>query len=262
MVSKAKPFIYIAALRRTGSTVISEALTLLPYSFIFREPKLCAGRFKLKPGDNERFGVYGIDLEVYKARWMAQKDRSVLEGFKYELLPKVTRDGLQVGVKEIVHRRWREYFKHFPNMKIVLTARDPRDIYISVYHRAKQGLGRYAQGLFPSQLAKELMQEFEHQLEMVEVTDCLKVKYESFCTDPSTFELIKTFTGSEIPNVGEVGHFNATNPKRRHEADLHGEQITMKRVNRWKTEKDQTLLHEAQKTFDMMTEYCEFWGYE
>ena len=44
----------------------------------------------------------------------------------------------QVGVKEIHHDGWRKYIQYFPEMKILLTGRDPRDIYISLFYRVKK----------------------------------------------------------------------------------------------------------------------------
>jgi len=43
-----KPFIYIAALPRSGSTVLSEFLTQLPQAFIFHEPRFASGEAAFK----------------------------------------------------------------------------------------------------------------------------------------------------------------------------------------------------------------------
>ncbi len=45
------PFIYIAGMRRTGTTLLSELLTSSPYSFIFREPHIGKNTFRVKPDD-------------------------------------------------------------------------------------------------------------------------------------------------------------------------------------------------------------------
>jgi hypothetical protein len=60
-----RPFVFIASLRRTGSTVLSEALTELPYSFIFREPRLDMNWFNLKPSDAAQLKELGIDLVAF-----------------------------------------------------------------------------------------------------------------------------------------------------------------------------------------------------
>lgn len=138
------PFVYIASLRRTGSTVLAEALTRLPYSFIFPEPQLCRGRFKIREENAALFEEGHDDISAFQRRhgrssWLsAIKARltgtnpSLVDAFKRELLPRLTDCVMQIGVKEIHHEGWRNYTASFPDTRIVLTARDPRDIYIVV----------------------------------------------------------------------------------------------------------------------------------
>ena len=161
-----RPFIYIASLRRTGSTVLSEALTLFPYCFILREPRFGENRFAIKPGDLERFANYGIDIIGMKKRWLDNKRGSFIEAFKYELVPQLSSCLIQIGVKEIRHEGWREWFHHFPEMRILLTGRDPRDIYISLYYRVKSGKGNWSGEYSPESVAEDLKKEFKRQIEM------------------------------------------------------------------------------------------------
>lgn len=257
-----KPFIYIASLRRTGSTVLSEALTLFPYSFIFREPNLGKDKFYVKKKDAEMFEKYGIDLEAFKSNWSGNKQGYAIEAFRRELIPLLASRVRQVGVKEIHHKGWRKYIQYFPKMKILLTGRDPRDIYISLHYRIKGGKGNFSGTFCPNTVADDLNIEFKRQLEMHRETACLKIKYEDLCTDEKYFDKITAFVESEIPRIGAVGSFNALNPKRQDEYELHGDSITSKRVGRWHLESDKNLVNEAQSTFDLMPEYCEFWDYE
>ena len=256
-----KPFIYIAALRRTGSTVLSEALTLAPYSFIFREPGLGVGVFKVKSNDAEFFIKHGIDLYVFQKEVAKINPKSTVEYFYEKLLPKL--DGLisQVGIKEIQHKHWEKVFRLFPDMKVILTARNPMDIYISHYNRVLNDKGKF-RDLEPKGVATHLNEQFQKQLEMFEAADCMKVRYEDFCTNPSVYNEVKSFVSSGIPQIGAVGSFNTGNPKRVEEYELHKDSITDKRVNRWQHEKDENILRDARKVFNLMAEYCKFWGYE
>ena len=267
----ARPFIYIASLRRTGSTVLSEALTRFPYSFIFREPQFGQNRFALKNSDAALFLEHGIDLAAVRKQWRLQAKLRRLFGrqpedymvaaLHDELLPQLLRCVPQVGVKEIRHSGWKSYQRHFPDMKIVLTGRDPRDIYLSLHDRLKRGRGGWVGPYTPQTLAADLNREFQHQRAMGEMK-CLKVKYEDLCTNPALPEQIKSFVDSPIPDSGAIGSFNATNPLRTDEYAVHGDRITDRRVNRWKTEEDQKLVQETQETFDRMSEYCDFWDYK
>lgn len=262
-----RPFIYIAGLRRSGSTVLSEALTALPYSFIFREPRVAENRFSVHDSDAELFAQYGIDLLDFERRWWSKR-KLIPEAFKNELLPQLLTLIGQIGVKEIRHDRWRRLFRLFPEMKILLTARDPRDIYLSLYYKVKNdnvtwsGICSPAGDFCAEAVAEGLNREFREQLAMFETTACLKVKYEDFCTQPALFEQVKAFVGSAIGRVGEVGTFNSANPMRLNEYELHGNAITGQRLQRWKNEPDEALRTQAQRTFDLMPEYCRFWNYE
>lgn len=261
-----KPFIYIAALRRTGSKVLSEALTLAPYSFIFREPGLARGIFKIKPKDVEIFKNYGIELLDFQQKMSEIKskydNRRAMEYFKKELLPELLRAFPQIGIKEIHHKYWKNVYKSFPDMKVIITGRDPRDMYLSTYYksleRKEKGKDEINVGgeFNPQNIVQNLKEDFEYQMEMFNTTRCLKVKYEDFCTDRKVLEQIKTFVESDIQTIGVIGQLSL------YDHLVHGYEITDKRVYRWKYETNKQLLLEAQEVFDNLKDYCRFWGYE
>lgn len=253
-----KPFIYLASLRRTGSKVLSEALTLPPYSFIFREPRLGSRKFRVRPVDVEIFSKHGIDLQTFAQRLSVVKGDLAVECFKNEFLPALQQVFPQIGIKEIRHKRWRKIHRAFPNMKVVLTGRDPRDIYLSLCHKAVERKKAIEVGgpLTPANVAENLKQEFKHQMEMFRSLPCCKVRYEDFCTDSRVFRSIKAFVGSDIPDMGIIGQLS------KYDNLVHGHRVTDMRVYRWKNEPDEGLCSEAQEVFDLLGDYCEFWGYE
>jgi len=261
MMNRERPFVYIASLRRTGSTALSEALTLLPYCFIFREPNLGRDRFSMKAGDAEIFMKYGIDLLGFKEKWSGRQRKFLLDAFKKELIPQIGSHIAQIGVKEIRHEGWRKYLKQFPEMKVLLTARDPRDIYISLHYRVKSGKGKWTGEYSAERVVEDLKREFGYQKEMFGKADCLKVRYEDLCKNPSVIDNVRRFICSKAPSIGMIGAFNAKNPNRIEEFEVHGNSITQKRINRWRWEMDKALVAEAQKVFSLMCEYNEFWGY-
>jgi len=157
---------------------------------------------------------------------------------------------------------WQNYVRHFPNMKTIITSRNPRDIYISMYKRYHQKTLQWHDPFTPQTVAQFLTTQFDMQLGLRGATDSFLVRYEDFCTDPSVFTNIKLFVNSPLSKTGDVGSFVATQPRRKSEHYIHGGQITMKRVERWKSETDSHLLADAHKLFDLMPQYCEFWKYE
>ena len=56
------PLIYIAALLRTGSTLLSELLSQIPHSFIIHEPHLGKNYFALQEIDAETLRSAGIEV--------------------------------------------------------------------------------------------------------------------------------------------------------------------------------------------------------
>ena len=96
---------------------------------------------------------------------------------------------------------------------------------------------------------------------MFETGKAMLVRYEDFCKYPSTtlFDM-KEFVNSPIQD-GNVGGFLSNNPKRIGEYKIHGNEVTDSRVCRWKQEKNQKLVKQANRFYELMKDYRIFWGY-
>jgi len=256
-----KPLIYIAALRRTGSTLLCELLSSIPYAFIFNEPNFADNLFVPRTREREALACHGVDLVAFSRRWSGVKRPLLFRAFRKELLPQLQQVVAQVGVKEIFHKHWRRYLRAFPDMRIVLTARDPRDIYISLYHRHRRGEAIWEGPFGPREVAASLNAEFLRQQEMAATIATLKVRYEDLCLDPTIVEQVKLFTESEVPDFGEVGAVTRDDPRRSREYKVHGDRITDQRVARWRREEDPALRRQAEECHARMPEYGEYWGY-
>jgi len=267
------PFIYISALTRTGSTVLSEMLTQVPYAFIFREPHIGKNYFAVERYDIKVFKSCGIDLERFikyrlpiafflrRLRVFGYRQDYMVQTFQQYLLPRLYQHIMQIGVKEISHQGWGNYVRHFPEMKVIMMGRDPRDIFLSSYKRLEIKGVNSENNLSPDKLSAKLNEQFEMQLELRDNTDCLVVRYEDICLDQSIFEIIKKFVDSPIPSIGQIGQFNIHHPIRIYEYQLHGDKLSSKSVQRWKREPDLELVEEAHQVFESMPEYTNFWGY-
>lgn len=125
------PFIYIASLPRTGSTLVSEILTRLPYSFILHEPHLGKNYFAFQDNDQAKLRPYNVDLAQFskyrlpvaflfrRLRVLGYRPDYMVRAFKEKLLSQLTKI-IQIGVKEIKHAGWQNYVQHFPDMKVIL----------------------------------------------------------------------------------------------------------------------------------------------
>jgi hypothetical protein len=278
-----RPTVFIAALPRTGSTLLAELLTSLPTSFVFREPGLARGECKIKPDDAERFAPLGIDLNAFAHN--AAKPRGVLRrtpselvsAFASDLLPALRRIVGQIGIKEVDLAGWERYLQHLPDIRVVLLGRDPRDVYLSLADRTKMGFGFAGErgsepgaGGFPidpERAAAHINGQFTHQRALADRcaadgVPTLKLTYEQLVTDPEIFETVRTFTDSPLTEPGDAGALNATNPRRRHEADLHDGAVTTRRLERWRQlATTDPARGGAEATFALLDDYNAFWGY-
>lgn len=269
------PFIYISSLNRTGSTLLSEALTLLPYAFILHEPHLGKNYFALQENDVAQLKTYDVDLPKFvryrlklafmlrRLRWAGYRQDYIICAFRSNILPQMLSQIQQIGVKEIRHMGWQNYVRHFPNMRVVMTGRDPRDIYISMYYKwIKNNSLHWHRPFTPLDVADDLNKEFCYQLELYNATESYCVTYEKLCTDPNIIDEIRSFVQSPIPKIGTIGGFVSTHPKRVNEFELHGNEISVQRVQRWRYETNEELLDQAFELSALMPEYREFWEYD
>ena len=261
-----RPFIYIAALRRSGSTLLSELLTDFPRAFIFREPGFARGRYELKQDDAERFATLGIDLPALASSRLARTPASRLVGsFRRRVVDAAPPSVEQIGVKEIRHEHWQRYADAFPDLRAIVLGRDPRDIYLSMLDRQRKGVGLLKdESLTPHRAAELLTEEFDHQRDILRALPpdrTMTITYERLCTDQTAVGEILAFADSPLNQPGQAGGFNERNEQRKDEAAVHGGAVTTRRVERWRDETDTRRRDLAEQLFGIMTDYAAFWRY-
>lgn len=269
------PFVYISALMRTGSTLTSEIVTELPYAYIFREPHIGKNDFQLKPGDAELIqGQFGLDLPKLlgwrrklafvqrRLRVFHYRQDFMVRVLKERILPRLHAGNIQIGVKEITHQGWQNYYRHFPDMKVIMLGRDPRDIYLSmVYRRQSEGAYKKYDLASPVAIAQVLNAQFQLQKALYEQAGGLLVTYEDLSHNEQIPWQILDFIESPLAGPGEVGMFLRKHPQRLKEYAQHEGKITQSSRQRWQSEPDDLLVARATAVFDKMAEYREFWGY-
>lgn len=248
------PFIFISSLMRSGSTLVQELLTCPPYSFIFHEPKLFDNRFLTNKKHLKPILKYGINVSPM------MKPPSLMK-FKSDVVPLLKKHIMQIGVKEIVNTNWKKYIEAFPNTKVILLGRDPRDLFVSIYYWKNKG-GRKDMKKLPVKTINMLNNQMKNQLTIFKNTSAIKIKYEDICINKEeSISKMKEFINSPIPTTGKVGEFLSSVGKRRNEYITHGNEITTKSVGRWKKE-NKGIVKAANRFFNSVPEYCEFWGYK
>lgn len=253
------PFIYIASLMRTGSTVLQELLTSLPHSFIFHEPRLGEGKFDIKDKFLSPISHYNVNIKGILGK------RPTIEKFATLVVPELKKHIKQIGVKEIDNPGWEQYVKYFPDMCAIIIGREPKDLYFSIYkwtHKNGKQVKPFKGGKFLVQRVKEkLLLGFTDQVYLHSKAICLKVRYEDLCLKSSEVKRIQQFVQSPQPNIGEIGGFLSTNKKRINEHQQHQGKITTTSIGNWRSAPPE-IIDEILEFDEKMVVYKKFWGYE
>lgn len=255
--------------------MLSEALTQLPRSFIIMEPYWGLNSFSVRKPVYVQLARQGIDLDrflrirrpmaflIRRLRPLGIMQDFMIREAKRALFPQLRAIGVQqVGVKEVKHKGWEHYVRHFPDMKMIMLGRDPRDLYISAYRKWQYGTMLWHGPFTPSTAAEQFHAHFLRQVQMHEHVDSIQIRYEELCTDPSVVRDILSFIESPLERAGEVGQFMQLNPKRQHEHLKHGNVISNRSLNQWQREEDRALVEDAFAFAGLMRSYTSFWGYD
>lgn len=250
-----RPFVYLASLRRTGSSLLANLLTDLPRSYIFREPRIGLGKLRIRPDAAQAFAPTGVDVIAAKKAMRDLPRDAALERFAAlieELAPHVE----QLGIKEITHTGHEDVSRIFPAMRVVVTVRDVRDIYLSLYHRRKELLTRGKLWFETQTLLPYLREQAEALAALQSRHDHLVIRYEDLCTDPSLVEKVREFVASPVTGEG-----NLRGGADRKDLSKHGGAIDRTRVGLFAQETDEIARHNATYLFEEMADYNRRYGY-
>ena len=249
--------VVIAAIRRTGSTLLSEALTELPATaFVFREPGLFTGRLRLKQRDVDLLAANGLDLGAAAERQRRAGGRQVAERFRKLVAEPAGAVLRQVGIKEIRYGPgWAEVLDELGPVRVVALARDPRDIYLSLASVPPSFPLRLDGPFGPESVARDIEREARRQHELIEHTGALRVRYEDLCSDPGVLDRIRAFVGSPVSGSAHIGRFSPANRA------IHGSAITSRRVALHRSEPDARRAADADEVAARLDWYREAWGY-
>ena len=156
--------------------MLCEALTQLPHSLVFNEPNIASDQFVIRPHEAALLHSIDIELDDFVRRWSMFGRKFLFRGVRTRLFPRLARDISQIGVKEIFHANWRRIEAAFPDLRIVLTARDPRDIYLSLKNRYEAGTAIWDGAFSPERVAECLNEEFGYQKQMQDTHTVLQVR--------------------------------------------------------------------------------------
>jgi hypothetical protein len=257
-----RPFVFIAGFPRSGSTAVAEMLTEWPRTFIQSEPGLTQGKLHLYALERlaEPFAssVSGALSEARRVLAETKPGGDILRAYLRRVVPLLPFE--QVGIKEVAFRRFlhRAVLEERPDARVVVTVRDPRDLWLSLEEMA----GRYDdplwsyRGLGPDEAAERVEGIFRQVVELVE-RGALVVRYEALCTDPAIAAKLLEFVESPVA-AGSFGLF--TSDRRNWEIDRHGGVLSSRSVGRWRSA-DPQARQRAERFAERLGAYRERFGY-
>ena len=251
-----RPLVLVAAVRRTGSTMLSEALTALPATFVFRETAVFLGEVRLKERDLTPLPDSGVDLRHAVRRQRQWSPRRAASTFMRRVAEPTLRSVEQVGLKEIAYGPgWEAALDALGDVRVVSLMRDPRDIYLSVEERRQVRIARGEPAKRPPgprALADELHAALSVQAQIEQHAPSMRVRYEDLCTDPGLLDDVLRFVESPLARPGTIGAFTR-NPR--------GDVVAADKVERYKREPDERLVAEALEVAELLRPHCVRWGY-
>jgi hypothetical protein len=265
--------IYICSLPRTGSTILAESLTHWPNCFIHNESLLTTGHYHWLqldylprdwPGTAPVRAASQATIAAYiqECSHTSPSSINVFELYKTHFVVPLLEHFGQVGIKELKHVHWRSLIETFPDTKVLVTCRDPRDILASLLHLRttfRNESWEWA-NISNERIAEKLLSEFSYQKEIIREANCLVVPYERLCSDPAIFRELAAFVQIDHDSPGNIGCYTVNNPSTNWQIGSHRGKISPNSIGRRLSlpAADQIALS---KFSDLMQEYGQFFGY-
>ncbi|MDF8332099.1 hypothetical protein [Novosphingobium cyanobacteriorum] len=217
-----RPDFHIAAMGRSGSTMIANWLTVPPGQVVLVEPFL----FALRNPDMVRVQLEGLGLAPSDAEW-THPDATWQDRFARLFAPRLA--GRRWALKEVLASEHARVLEAFAPPRVVVTVRDLRDIAASFFekHRIQDNLHRFDHQWVHDYCLREAA-------EMVALCDRLEregtpwraVRYEDFTASAAERQALANFVGWQAG--GDVTrHLDRLN--RGFEAERHGSGISATR---------------------------------
>ncbi len=260
IIKSTQPFIFIAAMPRSGSTLLCGILTRKPEIIILSEPAFQRGEYR----ELDQYSVIP-GFCPQKVKSFEGNPAKMLMGFKDKLLPQISKFYERAGVKECFLDNWKEYLKIFSKIKFIVLVRDPRDILLSTldfgdhvsWHRQM-----WADQATDS-IAERYYRTWQFQKEIMASQDYLAVRYEDLCLSEASLNRVTDYCGLSPSAFKEaVSAVTGSYPYRLWEIEKHNGRLGSESVFRYRREKNVARLKRAHEFAEKFRDYSRHWGYE
>ena len=236
--------IYIASLRRSGSTLLAGLLSSLPNRFVLPEPRFAVRGFRVDRSYIDLLAEHDVNLLSIKRAWHANRGDDGIRYFVENALPQFVAAGVEIGIKEIKQAGWRGYLDYFRPIRLITLTRDPRDIYVSVHERLEKAPKRrqhaWPAGFNPETFAEHVVEELTAHQEMSECLGSYALTYERMCAEPAELTRVLKFCGGAPDTLGDPNLFLRqrhwpSSMAREDEIRTTTGYLNTRRIGRWKT---------------------------
>lgn len=249
-----RPDFLIAAIGRSGSTMLSNWLSRPPEQLVFVEP------FFLRTANPRllRIQLDDFGIGVGDPEW-AREDASAAARFNRIMAPRLA--GRRWAFKEVLAEEYFPALDAFAPDRVVITVRDISDVALSLFekHRLQDSLDRFDDSWVEDYCLRESSQilHFRDVLEE-RATPYRVARYEDFTRSEEELENIAQFVGWE-PG-GEVDR-HMERFDRGFELARHGRAVSSEIRNRANRDLDPALIATADRIAERCGEYLSAFGY-
>ncbi len=253
--------IAIMGLMRSGSTLLSDLLTLRGECLILSEPNIL-GRWS--PTVVERMHRLALNFGLDPGPAVPREKDWPSYGAYFDkiMLPQLERLP-RWGTKYVDLVDWRPTIGHYRPQRLILTVRDIRDVAISSIDRiARLQLAFYGRRFLRDEAWVLSHLAFNvHELMALRELPHLLVRYEDMASDPSMRQRIADFVG--VQQLSERReNLAAGGMARQWELAKHGDGISTRSVGRYREEPWGPVKALAERVWRLLPEYSETFGYE
>lgn len=226
--SAPRPDFYVAAMGRSGSTMVSNWLSDPPSRIVFNEP------FFLRPGNSRllRIQLRNIGLAVSDQEW-SQVDDSPEKRFERLMGPRLA--GRRWAAKEVLCQEHLAMLRTFEPPRVVVTVRNIADVALSFFekHRLQGNLDRFSD----KWVVDYCLRESAGLVDLVELLEDRRtplhiVRYEDIVASDEARCALSAFTG--WPGGGDTSA-NLADFDRAFEVQRHGASLSRSGPERKRT---------------------------
>lgn len=253
--------IAVMGLMRSGSTLLSDLLTIRGECLILSEPNIL-GRWSPTVVDRIHQLALNFGLDPGPAPPKPEEWETYRAYFDEVMLPQLEKLP-RWGAKYVDIVDWRPTIQRYRPKRLILTVRDIRDVTISSIDRiARLKLAFYGRKYLRDEAwVLSHLAYTVHELMALSELPHLLVRYEDMASDPQVRQRVAEFVGFERLSDRRE-NLEAAGMMRKWELAKHGEGLSTRSIGRNREEPHGPVKALAERVWRLLPEYSEAFGYE